>query len=193
MEGEIIEQKLDDNGKVYSPGLQKMIEMNKRKGNRIKERPWTRNPRDTKPTIKQIKAVQYAAMGMTKTAALRKAGYSHGSVAHGATMFKQKKGFIQAADALEHILKQKVPVNKVADKIAEFIDAKKIISARVTKNGELAGADYRTNDSVEVPDYQTQIKGVELYRDITGKEREGLISKREMSITEFIYGGENEK
>jgi hypothetical protein len=65
---------------------------------------------------------------------------------------------------LDILSKKGITVDKLADKQVEWIDAKKVVSARVTGKD----ADSGTDDFIEVPDYQTQLKAGEMLREDFG-------------------------
>lgn len=127
-----------------------------------------------KPTAKQAKALELIREGTLPTLAMRKAGYS------AETSRTPGKNLIGSAGAQSIIEKYKSEYTKVgitpqymAAKTAEWLQAKKVISARIIigkasptsqARGEMPVANSNTDDFIEVEDYQTQLKAAEMVR-----------------------------
>lgn len=133
-----------------------------------------------KPTIKQIKTVQYMAMGMSRHAAMKKAGYSPNTYVHariGHAPFEKSQGVQQILSSMiGHLTTEGLTTEAMAIKFKEWINAQKIHSSH-------------TEPDREVPDYETQIKAYDRWSKLLGIQ-EGEIGKgkikRQMTVTEFI-------
>ncbi len=113
-----------------------------------------------KPTKQQAKAMELIREGVKPTRAMKKAGYSKYTSTH------PRENLLQAASVQSIIEQYKAEYTQVgitpqymARKAAEWLEAQKQISAR---NGGQANAE--TDDFIEVPDYQTQLKAAEMVR-----------------------------
>ncbi len=151
----------------------------------IPQKPRTRN---TRATIKQVKAVKFISDGMSVRGALIKAGYSI-KTANLSTRFFEKKGAKMALESqIAHLNRAGVTQEKLANKLAEFIDAgvtKTVKGVEVKKNGKVR----RTYREIFLPDYKTQIEGVKLADGIFQRNNPtNQKKKREMTITEFVMG-----
>lgn len=135
-----------------------------------------------KPTIKQVKALQLYNTGKySMRAALKEAGYGKG-VIQKSTLFMKQKGVQSAMLALMGFMEgYGLTPEKKAKKIAEFVDAKKVVTSL---SGDVVA---------ETPDYKTQLEGVKMWNDLDEKMRQeenpqqGKV-KRQLSITEFVTG-----
>lgn len=140
----------------------------------IKQKPRQRN---TRPTEKQIKAVHLIAQGMPTATALRKAGYAPTTAKMSNNFLYSNKGIQKVLDNYQKMfVRVGLTEDKFAQKVAEFVDAKKIDHSH-------------TEPDKQVPDYQTQLRGVEIWRNTLEKDlqvKQG--KKRELTITEFITG-----
>ena len=122
--------------------------------------------------------------GVPPTRAMREAGYSE------QTSGSPKENLLVSAGAKTIIEQYKAEYSRVgitpqylAAKTAEWLEAQKVISARVIlkkdsptsqAEGELPLANSRTDDFIEVPDYQTQLKAAEMVRKDWGMGSEGF-------------------
>ncbi len=139
------------------------------------EVPRTRNRR---PTIRQIKALQLINQGHSVRGAQIKAGYSL-ETANRSTEFFKQKGVQKALESMRaHLDRAGVTQEKIAVKISEFIDAKKIDHSH-------------TEPDKEVPDYKTQVEGVKLADEMFQRSGDMSRKKRELTITEFVMGEES--
>ena len=132
-----------------------------------------------KPSVKQIKALQLINQGSSVRSALKKAGYSQ-AVANKSTDFFKQPGVQRAVQSMKGFLENVGLTNqKMALKIAEFVDAKKWDHSV-------------TEPDKEVPDYKTQIEGVKMWNEILNRNFDGAQGKkkRELTITEFVTGEE---
>jgi len=142
--------------------------------------PYHKRTRRTKPTIKQIKAIQYINQGMSKAAAMRKAGYSPKSAAKPSQKLMNKDGVKSILESMNgKLLDAGLSSDYMAFKMKEWIDAKKI-----SKGGR------------EISDYDTQIKAYDRWEKQMGllssavlKSHPGQL-RRKMTVTEFILDGE---
>src|SRR3990167_504093 len=143
--------------------------------NIIPQKPRERNRR---PTVRQIKAVKFISDGMSVRGALKKAGYSPGVYEASTAFFKHKGAKIALESQIAHLNRAGITQEKLANKLAEFIDATKIDHSH-------------TGPDKEVPDYYTQIQGVKLADEMFQRSGQQGTKKREMTITEFITGEES--
>ena len=142
----------------------------------------TQRKRARQPTILQIKALQNYNQGMNITKAMREAGYSKNTASYVGKKFFKMEGTQTAVQSIMRALETYgITVEKMAQKIAEFVDAKKI-------HGSFTEPDR------EVADYQTQIQGIKLLREIMKEEMPAGTGqkKRELTITEFVTGEKEE-
>lgn len=114
-----------------------------------------------KPTQQQAEALQLIKEGVIPTKAMKQAGYSDKtSEAPGQNLLRSAaaKGIIEQYKA--EYLKVGITPQYMAQKTAEWLEAKKAVSARITGKD----ADSQTDDFIDVPDYQTQLKAAEMVR-----------------------------
>lgn len=112
------------------------------------------------PTEKQRKAARIMAEnGGNASKAMREAGYSAVTAATPGKL-TNSKGF-------RELLDEYLPEQKLLQVHKEGLDAKKVISARVTSKE--AGVD--TDDFIEVPDHPTRHKFLETGYQLRGKLR----------------------
>jgi len=138
-----------------------------------------KKPRDL--TYKQRRFVdEFVRNNGNATLAAKAAGYKY---PHARGPENVEKSTVKSA--IQQLMDKKgITWGKVADKLAEGMEAKKVISANIT----YGDADEKTNDFIEVPDYATQHK----FMDSAIKIREkldGLEKKDEeaaKSLTEMI-------
>jgi hypothetical protein len=140
---------------------------------------------NVKPTKLQRKTLEILKENpdMPLGKAMISAGYAENSSLKPKQNFTERKGLSIAVEEFKDILREKgITERKLAEKQAEWLDAKKVVSARVifTKDsptsqadGELPPANARTDDFIEVPDYQTQLKAGEMIREDFGIKQVG--------------------
>lgn len=133
-----------------------------------------------KPTALQQRAMEIIKENpdMPAGKAMITAGYAENVARSPKQNLLDRSGVLNAKEKWLDILSRKgITVDKLADKQVEWIDAKKVVSAQVIvkkgtptsqANGELPPADSKTNDFIEVPDYQTQLKAGEMLREDFG-------------------------
>lgn len=78
---------------------------------------------------------------------------------------------IVSAKGWQELLEKHLPDTKLTTKHEELLEATKQLSAR---NGKDANAE--TDDFIEVPDYQTQIKALELGYKVKGKLKDNNVN-----------------
>lgn len=138
-------------------------------------KPYKERKRGRQPTIKQIKALQNIKQGMSVRGSMIKAGYSI-KQANKSTQFFKKPGVQKALESqLIYLDKYGLTHDKYAQKLAEFVDAKKIVTSL---SGDVVA---------ETQDYRTQIEGMKLWNGVLERHQVGgQKKKREMTITEFV-------
>ena len=127
------------------------------------------------PSAKQLAAIHYHNSGMSKRAAMIKAGYSGYTAGNPGKMLSRPSTKL-ALEVLETEMdKQGVTIEKMARKMAEWIDAQKI-------HGSMTEPDR------EVPDYETQLKAYDRWAKIKKIDEDvnKPKMKRQMTVTEFI-------
>jgi len=139
--------------------------------------PQRRRKRKQAPTVKQIKALQNLAQGLSMRQSLIRAGYSMKQANKGKQFFFGMRGAREALESMtQHLIDQGLTPAFMAKKVKEFVDAKKIDHSH-------------TEPDKLVPDYRTQIEGVKLWREIRNENIKGAQGKkREITLTEFITG-----
>lgn len=145
----------------------------------LEGRPIDQKPRDL--TYKQRRFVdEFIKNNGNATLAAKAAGYKY---PHARGPENVEKSTIKSA--IQAVMDKKgITWGRIADKLSEGLDAKKVVSAIITGKD----ADSRTDDFIEVPDYATQHK----FMDSAIKIREkldGLEKKDEeaaKSLTEMI-------
>lgn len=133
--------------------------MNKRKNN-------------VKPTKLQKKTLEILKENpdMPLSKAMISAGYAEKSAVNPKQNFVESRGLTVALEEWRETLRGRgITEEKLAEKQAEWLDAKKVVSARITGKD----ADSRTDDFIEVPDYQIQIKAGEMIREDFGIKGRG--------------------
>lgn len=139
--------------------------------------PVVKRTRKTKPDIRAIKTLQYINQGESVRAAQIKAGYSV-KTASRSTKFFKNKGVQRAIQSMKGFLEDVGLTNlKMASKIAEFVDAKKVDHSH-------------TEPDKVVPDYRTQIEGVKLWNEVLDRNSEGQKGKikQQLTVTQFVTG-----
>lgn len=167
---------MDDKEKHPLPGenwIPRSIVPDARQINHVLKR--ERKRKKNTVSVKAIRAVQYMNEGMSVAGSLRKAGYAEWTAKLGTNYLKQKPGvFLKAAESLGNQLQSVGLTNmKIASKIAEFVDAKKIDHSH-------------TEPDKEVPDYKTQVEGVKLWQGIMEPKAVQGKKTREISFTEWV-------
>ena len=93
------------------------------------------------------------------------AGYAEKTAGNPKQNLVEASGVQNAREQWIEILRDKgITVQKLAEKQAEWLEAQKVVSARSTGRD----ADSGTDDFIEVPDYQTQLKAGEMLREDFG-------------------------
>ena len=135
-----------------------------------------------KPTIRQIKALQYINMGMSKRKAMIKAGYSHNVADEPTKKLINTPGVQLLLESMRNeLVDQDLTVKYAAKKMKEWFEAKKTHSSH-------------TEPDREVPDYDVQLKAYDRWAKIVnvGTEPSQGKVKRQMTVTEFVLGNESE-
>lgn len=120
-----------------------------------------------KPTALQQRAMEILKEnpGMPAGKAMITAGYAENVARSPKQNLLDRSGVLNAKEKWLDILSKKgITIDKLADKQAEWLEAKKVVSARTTGKD----ADSGTDDFIEVPDYQTQLKAGEMLREDFG-------------------------
>jgi hypothetical protein len=133
-------------------------------------------------TQREIKTFQYMSQGMSRRAAMIKAGYSVTTATHSSTRFMNRPKIAAVlADIADELDNVGITKGFIAGKFKEWLNAEKI-------HGSLTEPDR------VVPDYQTQLKAFNEYKDLikTEQANKGLGSgvKRKLTVEEF-WGEEN--
>lgn len=134
-----------------------------------------------KPTPKQAKAMELIREGKTPTQAMRDAGYSEQTASAPTRNLLSSPG----AQAIIESMKEEyaavgITRKYIAAKMAQWLEAKKLVSARIilkqqapgSTDADLKDAYSRTDDFIEVDDYQTQLKAAEMIRKDWGLGQE---------------------
>lgn len=144
-----------------------------------------------KMTPKQRLMAEYLLKGYNKHQAMLRAGYTK-RTADTAISPKNLRTVLTFVDTMEDKLKR-LGLTEVymAKKLIEWMEAKKTVSARVTNKK----ADVDTDDFIDVPDYDTQLKAYDRVEKIfnpVNKQKESGVKKKEITFTEWISGGPEE-
>lgn len=127
-----------------------------------------------KPTLKQIKALKYISQGMTKRSAMLKAGYSMSTAAHPKRELLSHKGVQNSLASLKTRLVDKGMTDEfMVNKFWEWMNAQKLTNSL-------------TEPDREVPDYQTQLKAYDKWKDLQDDMGGGGKVKRKLTIEEFV-------
>ncbi len=130
--------------------------------------------RNKKPTIKQVRALQYISQGMSKRQAMIKAGYSKSSADAPGQMLMKREGTKQLLDSFKlDLIRAGLTGEHWANKIFEWSEATKIDHSS-------------TGPDLDVPDYDTQIKGFDRWHKVMAPEGQTSGVKRKLTIEEFI-------
>lgn len=146
-----------------------------------------RKQRTQKLTPKQIAQAQYMLEGYSIRQARLKAGYSQSFADHKG--LDTQKGVIKYVDSMRQKLAQEgMDDDYIAGKFKEWMDAKKVVSARIIMKGSDGDADSKTDDFIDVPDYDIQIKAYDRFEKLmhVGNKEPGGQKKREITLTEYL-------
>lgn len=140
----------------------------------------TRGKRRQKPTQKQVDALKYYMQGYSKRQALLKAGYAV-SVANAPTEYFRTPMMLALYDKMQgHFEREGITLPYVAKKVKQWFEAE---SVTVDKYG----GEHRQ------PDYKIQQGAFDRWKSfVEPKQGEGQLKKKEMTLTEYITGDENE-
>ena len=119
--------------------------------------------KDRHLSARERKAVALLVSGMSQKDALISAGYSESVATTQARDVLGKPLIIRALD--KAFIDAGIDVTRLAKKHNELLDCKKVISATVIHDRD---ADSQTNDFIEVPDGQVQVKALELAYKVRG-------------------------
>lgn len=135
------------------------------------------------PTLKQIKALQYINMGMSKRQALLKAGYSIEVAGHPGRAFIHKTGVKKMLNSMAmELADEGLTTQYMVNKFKEWMEAQKVEHSPVAPDKE-------------VPDYQVQLKAYGEWKKIVDQHQaennpaNGQL-KRRLTIDEFVTGKE---
>lgn len=110
---------------------------------------------------------------MSLRKAMITAGYAEKTAGNPKQNLVEASGVQNAREQWIEILRDKgITVQKLAEKQAEWLGAQKVVSARSTGRD----ADAGTDDFIEVPDYQTQLKAGEMLREDFGFKQQASAS-----------------
>ena len=130
----------------------------------INNAPKSKNKKkDRHLSVRERKAVALMVSGMSQKDALISAGYSESVATTQAHDVLGKPLVIRALD--KAFIDAGMDVTRLAKKHNELLDCKKVISATVIHDRD---ADSQTNDFIEVPDGQVQVKALELAYKVRG-------------------------
>ena len=142
---------------------------------------------DVKPTLMQIKAVQYINQGMKAAPAMRKAGYSDKSARTPKPALMKSNGVQKLLSGMVGKLNDEgLTTEAMSIKFKEWINAQKVHSS-VTEPDRM------------VPDYDIQLKTYDRWAKLLGINEEaaringGQKVKRSMTVTEFVTGEKEER
>lgn len=137
----------------------------------------------SKPTLKQIRALQYINQGMSKRQAMLKAGYSEGAARHPKVALMEKKGVRRMISDMSGQLQDAgLTTQYMVQKFAEWMEATKLHTSM-------------TEPDREVPDYQVQLKAYTEWKKVLDAENNGENGKikRKLTIEEYVMDGEKEQ
>ena len=120
-----------------------------------------------KPTKlqKRTLAILKENPGISLRKAMITAGYAEKTAGNPKQNLLEAPGVLNAREQWIDILRDKgITIEKLAEKQAEWLGAQKVVSSRSTGRD----ADAGTDDFIEVPDYQTQLKAGEMLREDFG-------------------------
>ncbi len=138
--------------------------------------------RNRTPTPKQVKALQLHNQGLSWHRAMKEAGYSASTVAQSSRLRKSPTIQAMISSMPAELVNAGLTPQYMALKFKEWIDATKQLSAR---------RNFETDDFIEVPDYETQIKAFDRWeKSMQPVQPNGKGIKRKLTIEEFITGEE---
>lgn len=144
-----------------------------------------RKKRQQKLTPKQRRMAQLLLQGYSARQARLGAGYSLSTSNH-LSVYQDNKALKNYMESLkDYLAMQGLDHAFIAGKFKEWLSAQKTVSARVPS----AKATERTDDFIEVPDYDVQIKAYDRYKNIVENVtplQSGQQKKAEFTITQFI-------
>jgi len=137
-------------------------------------------------TRKQLAMAHYLMQGYSKRQALLKAGYSVKVAQRYTYQTSTVKTVMTYLEGMKGKLEERgINNDYIADKFKTWFEAQKVIAARNPSKE----ADEHTNDFIEVPDYDTQLKAYDRFEKIVNpvkmNPQDGM-KKREISLTEWI-------
>jgi hypothetical protein len=138
---------------------------------------------------KQKLVAEYLLKGFSRRQAMLKAGYTLQHVAkHNTPTYNRT--VMTFVESMEEKLRSKgLTEQYVADKFKEWMDAKKVVSAYRTGKS----ADETTDDFIEIPDFDIQLKAYDRLEKILNSRNNApkdAPKKREVTFTEWVSGGE---
>ena len=117
--------------------------------------------KNNQPTAMQAKAMELIREGKTPTQAMREAGYSEDTTEAPKQNLLSRPGVISIIEQYrDEYARVGITQQYMAAKTAQWLEAKKVVSARITGKD----ANGQTDDFIEVDDYQTQLKAAEMVR-----------------------------
>ncbi len=148
--------------------------------------------RRRKLTQKQRTTAEYMLKGLSRRQAQIKAGYSlkQIEIRNSAKFHKTLMTFIETME--DKLKRQGLTETYMAEKLGEWIDAKRTVSARSTGKK----ADEQTDDFIDVPDYDTQIKAFDRWEKIFNPVRDRKSDegkKRQVTFTDWVNGDQTVK
>lgn len=137
-----------------------------------------KKPRRVKPSIRQIRALQYKNQGMSTRQAMIKAGYSKNSSGQPGRLLYGTGGVKQILDSMAGELNDAGLTTKyMVGKFKEWMEAEKVHTSH-------------TEPDRTVPDYDVQLKAYDRWEKVmTPKDIGGGKVKRKLTIEEFVTGG----
>lgn len=123
-------------------------------------------------TNKQRRAAEIMAKDVTKPVkeAMLEAGYSDS--------YSKNPQYLTQSVGFQELLDEKLPDKDIIDTHKEALKAYRIVSARVTNKD----ADVDTDDFIEVPDFPSRLKAVELAYRAKGRLKDNIIDNRKQLI-----------
>lgn len=135
--------------------------------------------RKVKPTIKQIRTLQYLQQGMSRRQAMLKAGYAKNTAHVGKV--NQFNGFKQLVYRMPELLqKAGLTDDYMVDKFKEWLEATKMHTSP-------------TEPDRNVPDYQVQLKAFDRWKELMQPKLNNTTIKRKLTIEEYVLGDKTEK
>lgn len=118
-------------------------------------------------SLREKRLIQYLQTEKTTTDAMRKAGYSE-SVIHSG---KARRDVLQKPTIIEACESIGLTDNKILNTLCKGLDANKVISANVIASSkeEMSDAHSMTKDFIEVEDWQSRLKAVDISLKLKNK------------------------